>query len=286
LGFQQFVAEKKALRLALARRDAKEVGCLATESGSIGFPLPPSRFFLFFIFAAGRLHYERDNHVRDIVQAQNNTNEKFASALKKLMAQNDLNQATLADSLGVAQSAVSNYLKGRVPKTEILRRLSVYFQVSVESMLEGSPTLSIDPTAEYHRCIELRHLMEVAGWGVEETAQNLNVTRADISEAYAGVRIPTTDLLKKFRSRVAAIESAQPKTRSALGKFVQTETQVTGNKATADSLRHRAKKIRDNVRKSEVLMRVIQSHVKRISDIADWQEQLAAGIEKSNFGKR
>lgn len=72
-------------------------------------------------------------------------NEGFARSLQNLMERRDLLQQDLAGEVGVAQSAVSNYLKGRVPRAEIVQRLADYFGVAVERLLNG--TISKKPRA-------------------------------------------------------------------------------------------------------------------------------------------
>lgn len=46
-----------------------------------------------------------------------------------------MTQETLAEDLGVSQSAISNYLNGRVPSTNILFLMANHFGVSVTSLL-------------------------------------------------------------------------------------------------------------------------------------------------------
>ncbi len=71
-------------------------------------------------------------------QAENNTNVIFAAELRKLMALKGHTQVTLSKALDVAQSAVSNYLGGRLPKADILSRIASIYDVPIQSLLNGN----------------------------------------------------------------------------------------------------------------------------------------------------
>lgn len=70
-------------------------------------------------------------------QEENNTNVIFAQELRALMQTHGHNQVTLASALDVRQSAVSNYLRGRVPRAEILRSIAQYYDVLEDQLLRG-----------------------------------------------------------------------------------------------------------------------------------------------------
>jgi len=61
----------------------------------------------------------------------------FAKNLLFLMKQFGATQQDLADGLGVSQTAISKYLKGRIPRAEILVELGNYFGVPVADLLYG-----------------------------------------------------------------------------------------------------------------------------------------------------
>lgn len=54
------------------------------------------------------------------------------------MERGSVRQVALARHLGVAQSSICNYLRGRVPQAEILQRLSGFFNVPIENLLNGN----------------------------------------------------------------------------------------------------------------------------------------------------
>ena len=62
---------------------------------------------------------------------------QFGKQLKKLMAQKRWTQQQLAALLGVSQPAISQYLKGRVPQSDVLLRLALISGKSMEYLLTG-----------------------------------------------------------------------------------------------------------------------------------------------------
>lgn len=69
---------------------------------------------------------------------QNNTNKLvFARELKKLMEEDHVTQEKLAKYLGIAQQGVSNYLRGFVPRSDILLNIARHFDVTVEQLMNG-----------------------------------------------------------------------------------------------------------------------------------------------------
>jgi len=67
------------------------------------------------------------------------TKKIFAQNLGNLMEKFGATQEMLSNDLGIAQSAISNYLKGRVPRAEILFELANYFGISVQELLGTNP---------------------------------------------------------------------------------------------------------------------------------------------------
>jgi len=70
-------------------------------------------------------------------QEKNNNNLLFARELKKLMENDHITQEKLAKYLGIAQTAVSNYLRGFVPRSDILLNIARHFDVTVEQLMNG-----------------------------------------------------------------------------------------------------------------------------------------------------
>ncbi len=59
-------------------------------------------------------------------------NNFFSEQLRKVMFEKNLNQQEVADNIGVAQSVVSNWLKGeRNPSLSSIKNLSKFFDVSM-----------------------------------------------------------------------------------------------------------------------------------------------------------
>lgn len=59
----------------------------------------------------------------------------LSERLKLLLADSGKDQKEIACALGVSEGALSNYLKGRVPDLEVLRRMRDYFGMSVDVLL-------------------------------------------------------------------------------------------------------------------------------------------------------
>lgn len=70
-------------------------------------------------------------------QEENNTNVIFAGELRALMQKHGHNQVALAEALNVRQSAISNYLKGRVPRAAILQHIAQFYDVLEDQLLNG-----------------------------------------------------------------------------------------------------------------------------------------------------
>ncbi len=64
--------------------------------------------------------------------------------LKKLRQDRDLTQQHIAAYLGITRQAYSNYENGsRLPDIETLLKLGEYFQVSIDTLLRGTPAPDI-----------------------------------------------------------------------------------------------------------------------------------------------
>ena len=53
------------------------------------------------------------------------------------MAERELTQEQIAEGTGVSQGAVSGWLKGSIPKGDVLHRAAQFFGVSMEVLLTG-----------------------------------------------------------------------------------------------------------------------------------------------------
>ncbi len=78
-----------------------------------------------------------------MTQQRNITNEVFAKNLAELMQKLGATQEMISKDLGIAQSAVSNYLKGRVPRVDILLELSGYFGTTPSDLVGGNAVESV-----------------------------------------------------------------------------------------------------------------------------------------------
>lgn len=70
-------------------------------------------------------------------QVEKCTKENFADQFAILVRDSKLSQKELAQALGIAESAVVNYKRGRIPSAGALLRIAVYFGVSMEWLMLG-----------------------------------------------------------------------------------------------------------------------------------------------------
>ena len=70
-------------------------------------------------------------------QAETFTKENFAGQFAILVRDSKLSQKDLAQALGIAESAVVNYKRGRTPSAGALLRIAAYFGVSMEWLMLG-----------------------------------------------------------------------------------------------------------------------------------------------------
>lgn len=62
--------------------------------------------------------------------------DKFSEQLKKLRKENKLSQKSLAENIGIAQSAIANYETGyRIPSHDILMKIAEYFKISLDDLV-------------------------------------------------------------------------------------------------------------------------------------------------------
>jgi transcriptional regulator with XRE-family HTH domain len=67
---------------------------------------------------------------------------QFTRQLKKLMDDQGLTQQELAQLLGVSQPAISLYLRGRIPPADILLKMALLGDTTVDWLLTGSSPIS------------------------------------------------------------------------------------------------------------------------------------------------
>lgn len=73
----------------------------------------------------------------------------FADRFKQIRKENDITQAKLADALNVSQNAVFNWETGkREPSLNMLKKISEYFDVSLDYLLRGSVYEQADDISE------------------------------------------------------------------------------------------------------------------------------------------
>lgn len=62
--------------------------------------------------------------------------DTFSEQLKKLRKENKLSQKSLAENIGIAQSAIANYETGyRIPSRDILMKIADYFQITLDDLV-------------------------------------------------------------------------------------------------------------------------------------------------------
>jgi transcriptional regulator with XRE-family HTH domain len=71
---------------------------------------------------------------------QENSEKFFASNLAFLMNREKVSQGHLAFSVGVTQAAVSNYLNGRIPQSGTLLKISEFFGVPADDLINRDIT--------------------------------------------------------------------------------------------------------------------------------------------------
>ncbi len=72
-----------------------------------------------------------------IMQEESYTNENFTEVFTDLINTNVDTQRKISEVTGISPSALANYKKGRIPKSEELYKLAKYFHVTMEELLTG-----------------------------------------------------------------------------------------------------------------------------------------------------
>jgi len=65
-------------------------------------------------------------------------NIEFAKRLKKALNAKNLTQIQAAQAVGITNDAFTNYMKGRIPKTNILLKLAQLCDVNMEWFITGN----------------------------------------------------------------------------------------------------------------------------------------------------
>ena len=98
-----------------------------------------THIFLTIIVEVYRLHLYYNpivrNKSRGIIQMD--CFASFPERLKKSIDDSKCTQKEIADAIGISSHAFTKYLNGRIPKPDILYRISKYFNKSMEWFLTG-----------------------------------------------------------------------------------------------------------------------------------------------------
>jgi len=99
-------------------------------------------FILSFVFLLRHCQLHKTGIITKQIMAQhkNITNENFAKNLRALMEKFGAKQEMISQDLGIAQSAVSNYLKGRMPRADTLLQIAHYFGTDPNALISGDTT--------------------------------------------------------------------------------------------------------------------------------------------------
>lgn len=88
-------------------------------------------------------------------QRQKTTNVIFSGRLAEQMEKRDMTQQQLAAAAGCTQSAISLYLKGRIPSGDVLVRIARTLGTSAESLCGLQPLPKSDEMHEWRRKAEV-----------------------------------------------------------------------------------------------------------------------------------
>ncbi len=72
------------------------------------------------------------------MQGRKSTNVHFKAVLNRLMTIRKIDNVMLSKAIQVTPTAVGNYRAGRVPRSEELFRLAIFFGVTMEELLTGT----------------------------------------------------------------------------------------------------------------------------------------------------
>ena len=69
------------------------------------------------------------------------TIETIGNRMKELLEKKGLSQKDLAEMVGCTDAAISHYIKGdRMPRTNVLIKIAVSLDTTVDYLVEGTPT--------------------------------------------------------------------------------------------------------------------------------------------------
>ncbi len=139
--------------------------------------------------------------------------QSFAERLQGLMQAQGLTQIQLAKTLGVTQSAVSNYLNGRIPPTKTFLKLARLFGKTPSELFEGEQAKSsVAPPAEKQAMVpasphgkvtnkafaaQLQKLRQAKGLSQAALARAVGITHTAIGHYLRG-RVPTPEILQRL----------------------------------------------------------------------------------------
>lgn len=127
-------------------------------------------------------------------QPKNTTNAIFAANLRARMEEFGATQEMVSADLGISQSAISNYLNGRVPKFDILAKLANYFAFSVDDLvgkdLSSTHNLQNRISRESQTLLTaLKEELSAAESALRATEKKLQGAQKLVSQIEAAVRI-------------------------------------------------------------------------------------------------
>lgn len=93
----------------------------------------------------------------------------FGEKLKQVMREKGLSQQQLAGWLRISQGAVSNYCMGRVPRSDVLKKLTTFLGVEVSELI-GDPY--------YSAKVEFRATVHEAS--LEDRVKNIELVIGDL----------------------------------------------------------------------------------------------------------
>jgi len=97
---------------------------------------------------------ENDKKTSGCSSATETGTSPFGNRLRKLREGKGLSRAQLAHSLGVAISSVQNYEEGRLPRGDVLIKISLEFDCSIDWLLLGKTKKQLEIPFDEQRFID------------------------------------------------------------------------------------------------------------------------------------
>lgn len=84
----------------------------------------------------------------------------FSDALRQLRKQKKINQASLADAIGMSQATIASWEKGtRKPDAETVAQLADYFGVSIDYLMGREEPPKEEPTSRDERRAKMEEIL-------------------------------------------------------------------------------------------------------------------------------